>query len=498
MFGFLQAQQMIVIDTEWQDFIMDAVERDDQTYILSYQADFTSNPPQSKHRNILYKYQGQVVSDSAIIPPGPGKNTIRYIHFDGIDRLVLVGNQEGISDATRLRILVFDTSLQLLSDKIFGTERGAYSIRNSKYIDGELYVMGGSLGQTDTSVFWYHFNHNLELTDSFDRVLGDYPNGQYVSDFINMPDSSRYFLIHYADPANPSQESASTSFLAHYSKDWILFDSRPMFSYRTVQYYVPNNPPAYVKSSLSDCRFFSMDDSLMHIACTGRNNTYASDDEGTDPIILHYNYQRKVVVGDAFFGVKGVREQTADQPALAFGDGNLWASTLILKPYYDSTYLQLTHVDNSWNLVRSFPAKVPANMIANRFKAWPGNRFAIMGTTDLPLVRGGLDPGKGFLIILDSSLEIPTGLHDNPNLLSKDAVLQIYPNPANSGAEITVKVNEMNQPYTMNLYDLSGRVLAQWAVNPNENATLQLPPLASGLYLIQIPGTQLSNYLQIW
>ena len=81
-------------------------------------------------------------------------------------------------------------------------------------------------------------------------------------------------------------------------------------------------------------------------------------------------------------------------------------------------------------------------------------------------------------LIFNNDEDVVATLDENNHV----SPLSIYPNPATAADEI--KLSWPNQVYSVNIYDLNGRVVFTEA-NFNETATLNLPQLDKGLYLIK-------------
>lgn len=82
--------------------------------------------------------------------------------------------------------------------------------------------------------------------------------------------------------------------------------------------------------------------------------------------------------------------------------------------------------------------------------------------------------------------DIPT---DNPADFSVQPIVSAYPNP-NPGTYMTVVIRQLEQPGTLRLFDMSGKVYREMAVNKTDagNGEYKLPleGLSSGTYLISV------------
>lgn len=488
----LKAQNLVLIGTEWQDFILDATELEDELFILSYQADYATFPPQSLHRNLIYRLDKNLsVIDSLVLPNLPGRNGLRYIRKIGQDSLLIAGTTDANTDNSRLRLIVIDGKLNILKDVQFGTDRGAYGVRNVQVQGESIYVMGGSVGRTDTSVYWYHLDKKLQVIDSIDQVFGDYPNGQYVADFMRMDDSSLWYIMHDADPANPDQLPEWTTHIVHYSKNWELISSDPLSSHRKVRYYSPTGS-YYMYSQLFDCRFISKDDIIVDIACYGANDTYKPDESGDDAIQLQYDLVNRKSLDDAFIGIQAIREQPGDYPGLVLQDGRrVWVTTAILSELYDSTFLSFTITDSNGVELSKQKILFPENAIVSSLKMLSGNRVAICGMSDFCYARGGLDPGMGYLIILDSTLKLPTLSFQTK--VAGNTLLNVYPNPVKSGSEIKLSSDQHLQGNLV-LVDMLGEIRGSWTLNSQEEICLPAN-LAPGTYILIHPESGISQKL---
>lgn len=84
------------------------------------------------------------------------------------------------------------------------------------------------------------------------------------------------------------------------------------------------------------------------------------------------------------------------------------------------------------------------------------------------------------IAFLDNNLKGTTSIDEDKNSANK---IQLYPNPA--GSNSTIFIESENTAKEMELYDASGRLLAEWK-NPKTTIDLSAIDLNKGLYLLSI------------
>jgi hypothetical protein len=183
-------------------------------------------------------------------------------------------------------------------------------------------------------------------------------------------------------------------------------------------------------------------------------------------------------------------------------DGSAW--TNIGSPQFATGQIKTHHalaVDASGHLFVTYTASNAVSVMANFATPWA---WFNVGTVNLPgsysdYSSVALNPAGVPFIAYDSSAFSIATVKDYAGIINSidkvtAAPIQIYPNPTSNILFVNLPPAQTG---TLNLYDLTGKLVLQLQQNQISNQRIDLSPLAPGMYTLAYTGNGNSLYAKV-